>query len=142
MGKNQKRITWNVLFFGLCGSLPYVAAFVQIQGTTSSRQDGGTIVLKILPANSEGCCFLFFGLHFLSCLFWIDFFWQFVWHCFLHLFNIVFCIFSFSKQFFFAFSHPAWVAGPQADLESPRTPVCEHTSFSFAFSCRFLIWRG
>jgi hypothetical protein len=69
-----------------------------------------TILMRILPANSEGRWIFIFVIWLCICL------------------SFLFC-----AVIFLSFSHPARVAGPGADLESRKTSFCQHMSHFFAF---------
>ena len=81
-----------------------------------------TKVMKILPANSEGCWIFFCRLvlsFFCHSCFAVSFFVVFL------LFCCNFCVICLS------FSHPARVAGSGAELESPKTQFHQHAGHVF-----------
>ena len=80
-----------------------------------------------------------FGLAFFCHVCFGPSFLAFFWHCFFIFLALFFVFF----RFFLAFSYPARVAGPEADLESPKTSLCQHTNhfvciFLYLFSSFFL----
>jgi hypothetical protein len=94
----------------------YIYVYSDIRSGIHSDIFSGILsgIIKILPANSEGCYLL--DIYF--------------WHrvsCFCHLACHGFVI-------FLSFSHPARAVGSRADPESPKTSFCV-ICLSFVLSC-------